>query len=98
MKRIEWSPQALDDFDELLAYIADQNPRNAELVRDRILKSVELLAEFQFGQDGPIPNTYRHFVPKTSYFVVYRNRDSVLEIAAFCHASSDWMNMTELEK
>ncbi len=93
MKRITWSPLALDDFESLLVFIAEQSPANAALVRGRIIKSVEVLTDFQFGQEGPIPDTYRLYIPKTSYFLIYRfvvaNK---LEIVAFRHASSDWMH------
>jgi plasmid stabilization system protein ParE len=92
MKPIIWSPSAATDFEELLAYIAAQNPQAAKLVQGRVLKAIDLLETFQFGLAGPIPGTYRHYIPKTSYFVVYRNLPKTVEIAAFCHASTDWLN------
>ena len=93
MKRITWSPRALRDYEDLLHFIAEENPANAILVRDRILHSVELLTEFQFGQAGPLPNTFRHYIPKTSHFLIYRLKQAdQLEIVAFRHAASDWMN------
>ena len=92
MKRITWSPRALDDLSDLLEFIAEDSYQNATLVRDRIAKSVEVLTDFQFGQEGPIPNTYRLYIPKTSYFLIYRFRDTEeLELIAFYHSSRDWM-------
>ena len=98
MKRISWSPRSLDDLEALLEFIADDSPQNTELVRCRILKAVDLLTGFQFGQEGPIPGTYRLYIQKTSYFLIYRFKgENELEVVAFYHSSRDWLqeNMEE---
>jgi len=46
VNRILWSPQSLRDLDSIHAYIAQDSERYAELVIQRLLVSVERLAEF----------------------------------------------------
>jgi plasmid stabilization system protein ParE len=90
-----WSDRAKSEFKNLITYIAAQSPENAQWVANRISKSIDLLSEFQFGQEGPLPGTFRHYIPKTSYFVIYRDTTNTIEIAAFAHTSSDWINWKE---
>lgn len=94
MMRIVWSPRALKDYEDILAFIAEESPQNALLVEERILKSVALLTNFQFGQAGPVSGTYKHLIPKSSHFVVYRFRGKdALEIIALVHTARDWTLM-----
>jgi toxin ParE1/3/4 len=90
MRRIDWSERAISDFEAALAYIAEDNPRNAILVRDRIFKTVKLLESFSLGL--PAPNgAFKLFIPKTSYFVIFRrSSDGDISLLAFLHAAQDW--------
>ena len=90
MSRVDWSEQALEDFEAALAYIAADNFQNAELVRSRILNILKHLESFSLGT--PAPNeTLKVYIPKTSYFVVFRRdtKDNI-SIRAFIHAARDW--------
>ena len=89
--RIVWSPRAIGEYEGLLEFIAEDSPQNALLVEERILKTVTLLTEFQFGLTGPVPGTHKHYIPNTSHFVVYRfTGNDTLEIIALIHSSRDW--------
>lgn len=89
--RIIWSPRAVSEYESLLEFIAEDSPQNALLVEERILKSVGLLTDFQFGQTGPVPGSYKHYIQNTSHFVVYRFKGKdTLEIIALIHSSRDW--------
>lgn len=90
MFRLRWSERAAQDFDDLLDFIEKENPSNARLVRDRILRSLSNLEMFSLGQAGP-RGTYKLYIPKTSYFVIFRRDEKGdVGIRAFIHAARDW--------
>jgi hypothetical protein len=60
------------------------------LVHDRILKSLSNLEVFSLGTPSH-KGTFKLYIPKTSYFVVFRRDDlGNIGIRAFVHASRDW--------
>lgn len=90
MFRLRWSERAARDFEDILDYIGSENPYNARLVRDRILKSIANLEMFSLGQEGP-RGTFKLYMPRTSYFVIFRRDEKGdVGIRAFIHASRDW--------
>jgi toxin ParE1/3/4 len=90
MRRIDWTERAVADFEAAIAYIAEENPQNAQLVASRIFKTLKHLESFSLGLPAP-KGTYKIFVPKTSYFVIFRrNEDGDISLRAFLHAAQDW--------
>ena len=90
MNIITWTERAVQNFESALSYIADDNPQNAVLVRNRILNTVKHLESFNLGTPGP-KGTFKLYVPKTSYFVIFRREPSGnISIRAFIHTSMDW--------
>jgi plasmid stabilization system protein ParE len=58
-----WSAPASRVLQELTSYIAQDTPHNADLIRARILKSVQLLATMPYaGRPERIPGT-RELIP-----------------------------------
>lgn len=90
MHKIAWSEQAARDFDDLLQFIGRDNPSNARLVATRVLKTLGMLEAFSLGQ--PIGDgVHRLYIPKTSYFVLFRRADNGdISIRAFIHSARDW--------
>jgi plasmid stabilization system protein ParE len=87
---LEWSERAAAQFDDLLAYIAAENPINARIVRERILNTLSKLESYSLGLPGP-KETFKLYVQKTSYFVIFRRDDKGgVGIRGFLHASRDW--------
>ncbi len=88
---VVWSDEALTDMLRLIERIAEDNPRNARLVEDRIARSVDLLSGMQFGHAGRVFGTYEAVVPKAPFIIVYQlfepNR---LGIARIIHTSRHW--------
>ena len=91
MRAVSWTERAVADFESALAYIAKENPANAQLVRERILNTVRNLESFSLGL--PAPKGYlKLYIPKTSYFVIFDRvkLDDGVVIIAFIHTSRDW--------
>lgn len=89
-RRVEWSNDAADDFDQAIEYIARDSERNALLVSSRILEAIDLLAETPTGRPGRVAGTYEKFVLNTPYIVSYRVTDRAILIARVIHGSRDW--------
>ncbi|HWY19666.1 MAG TPA: type II toxin-antitoxin system RelE/ParE family toxin [Candidatus Acidoferrum sp.] len=86
--RIKWLKKALQNFDEEVAYIANDDPSAARLVARRITEAVSLLAtQPAIGRPGRVSGTRELLVPKTRYLIPYRVRRGVVEILRVFHAS-----------
>jgi len=97
VNRILWSPQSLRDLESIHAYIAQDSERYAELVIQRLLVSVERLAEFpESGRVVPERNdrNLREVIVRP-YRVVYRLRPGFIEIATVFRASRLFPSQTE---
>lgn len=91
MRPVRWTDSALADFEAALAFIAEENPRNAELVSGRIFNTLKSLEAFSLGLPGP-KGHLKLYIPKTSYFVIFdrTEADDGIVILAFVHSSRDW--------
>ena len=91
MRSISWTERAVTDFESTLAFIAKENPTNAQLVRERILNTLRNLEAFSLGLPAP-KGHMKLYVPKTSYFVIFdrTKKDDGIIILAFMHTSRDW--------
>ena len=93
MNIINWSERAVQDFEAAIAYIAEENPQNASLVRSRILNTLRYLESFNLGTAGP-KGSLKLYSPRTSYFVIFRrDKTGNISIRAFVHTSRDWEKM-----
>ena len=89
MARIDWSPQSLRDLEAIRAYIAQDSPRYADLMVERIVSAVERLAVFpESGRIVPERNdsTIREVIVRP-YRVVYRVRPQLVEIVTVFRGS-----------
>ncbi len=89
-RRVEWSNDAADDFDQAVEYIARDSETNARLVSSRILGAIDLLAEFPTGRPGRVAGTHEKFVRHTPFIVAYRFTDRAFSVARIIHAARDW--------
>lgn len=90
MFRLEWTERGLQEFSSALAFIAEENPANAQLVKNRTAKTLTHLEFFSLGTPGP-NGTEKIYVPKTPYFLIFRrDKNGDIKICSFVHASRDW--------
>ncbi len=73
--KVTWGRRARRDLHELIAYIAEDSVRTAELVSDRIWKAVARLANVpRSGRAGRVAGTRELVVSRTPFILVYRIR------------------------
>ena len=83
---------AYSDLDGIYSWIAQDRPRAARRVIDRILNSIELLGLFpELGHAGKVSGTYEWVVGGLPYIIVYtvdRDAEEVAVIAVFHSAQN----------
>lgn len=90
--RIIWSPQSLRDLHAIREYIAKDSDSYADLTVARIFSAVERLLQFPHsGRIVPERNEpeIREIIVR-SFRVVYRVRDTLLEVATVFRASREF--------
>jgi toxin ParE1/3/4 len=92
MPRIAWRAGALDDLEQLRAYIARDNPQAADAVRNRILELVGMLATHpHLGRPGRVSGTRELVITPTPFIVPYwQPRSGEIEILAVIHGARRW--------
>jgi toxin ParE1/3/4 len=88
--RIIWSEKAISNLTEIRQFIERDQPAAARRVAQRILASVERLAEHpHLGRPGREPETRELIVAGTPCIVPYRIHRDRLAILAVLHAAQD---------
>jgi toxin ParE1/3/4 len=90
IREVEWSSDALADFDSAVDYIASENPGAARLVADRILTAIDHLADIPTGHQGRVHGTYEKLVQRTPYIIAYAMTEQHIYILRIIHGSRDW--------
>ena len=89
--KVVWSRRAIGDLVSLREYIAEDNPRSAASVANRIIDAAQLLtAQPHIGRAGRITGTRELVVAGTSYVIPYRVRKGRLELLAVFHGRQKW--------
>lgn len=86
--RVRWLRKALLNLDEEASFIAQDDPKAARLVVQRVLDGVAALAEQPgLGRPGRVPGTRELVILKTRYIVPYRVHGQTVEILRVFHTS-----------
>jgi toxin ParE1/3/4 len=86
MTVILWSTEALDELNELMAYVGERNPVAARKLYAQIEASVLPLASWPLlFKKGRVEGT-REIVAHPNYIVVYRVLEDVVIITSVIHA------------
>ena len=86
--QVKWLRTALRNLDDEALFIAIDNPAAAQLVVQRVLDAVAMLAEQPaMGRPGRVAGTRELVVLKTRYIVPYRVRRQTVEILRVFHTS-----------
>lgn len=89
---IIWSPDAIEDLVALREYIAEDNPRAAARMVQRIVDIVETLLPTQpsMGRPGRVAGTRELVIAQTPYFVPYRVTGTRIEVIRVYHSARRW--------
>ncbi len=87
---IRWTRKALENLEQVAAYIAPDNPTRATSFIGEIKEKTELLASFPaLGRPGRVPGT-RELVVHDNYVVPYRVKDETVQIIRVQHVARLW--------
>lgn len=87
---LRWTRKALENLDQIAAYIAQDNPTRASSFMGEIKEKTELLATFPaLGRPGRVPGT-RELVVHENYVVPYRVKDGTVQIIRVQHVARLW--------
>lgn len=90
MKRLVISGPAARDLEEILDYIALDNPAAAERVYRAIEAAAQKLPQFPgLGRKGRHPETRELSVPGLPYLIVYHTSPDAVTILAVFHGARD---------
>jgi toxin ParE1/3/4 len=79
------------DIENAYEYIAEDSPRAAQLVVERILDSIERLPDMPYiGRPGRVAGTRELVIRRTSYIAVYEVIDDVIAIVRVIHGRQLW--------
>jgi addiction module RelE/StbE family toxin len=92
--KIIWSPEAVADLTDIRAYIARDSDNYAAALIERILVSVDRLADYpNLGQRVPeLDDAAIRQLIVDRYRVIYRVRKEAVDLAAIIHGARDLPN------
>lgn len=91
MRTIAYTPEALDDLEDIFAYIARDNPHAARRARERVRATVEALAFMPAARAGRVQGTCEMPVTRLPYIVAFELPDeATLRVLRIIHMSRDW--------
>jgi toxin ParE1/3/4 len=91
--QVRWSPEAADDFEQIVQYIRRDNSSAALRVARTIYERCGDLGQFpNLGRSGRVDGTRELTVGSTPFIVVYRVRSELdaVEIVSIVHAAQRW--------
>ncbi len=84
--KLTWRPEALEDYEAIIGYIAERNVLAAERIGNAIIACAERISALPLAyRPGRIPGT-REAVVHPNYILVYRVEDDAVEIVNVVHA------------
>ena len=90
MNRLTWRPMALADRDDIMVYIAQDNPTAAiDLDLEFEAKAENARLRPKLYKAGRVKGT-REIVARPNYVMVYRVIGDVVEVLRVLHAAQQW--------
>jgi toxin ParE1/3/4 len=85
-RSLRWTNRALGRLDEIVAYIAKDNPQRATTFARELRDEVNILKSHQLGKAGRVFGT-KELVLHPNYLAVYRVKNSEVQILTILHAA-----------
>jgi toxin ParE1/3/4 len=88
--RLVFAEPAARDLDDIIDYIALDNPHAAETVYRAVVAAVQRLQDFpEIGHAGRLPNTRELSIVSLPYVFVYEVEADVVTVLAVFHGARD---------
>lgn len=90
--KVNWTANAKEDRENIVEYIAHDNPRAALKIDDLFSEAASRLADFpKLGKTGQIQGT-RELLPHESYRLIYEidEANDTIWVIALVHTSRQW--------
>ena len=88
---LRWTEIAVQHLAAAHAYVAEDNPTEADNLLDRLLSAAEILAKHPHaGRAGRVPKTRELVVAGTPTLIVYHLDPEEVTILAVFHGSRKW--------
>lgn len=88
---ILWSNPAKDSFHQHIEYLLVRTPQGARAVNTAVIAAIEQLERSPYmGRPGRWENTRELIIQKYPYLVVYRVKNSLVEILYIHHTRQFW--------
>jgi toxin ParE1/3/4 len=88
---LEWLPAAQRDFDDIVYYIAADQPIAAIEQGDEIEAQVSLLVDKpRLGRPGRVKGTRELVIVRTPFIVAYRIKGKAIQILRVLHGAQQW--------
>ena len=90
--KVKWSKTSIKDLNHIFDYIEKEDrPETARKSILKIINAVSQLERFpEIGRRGRVVGTKELIIPSTPFIIIYRLKDSVLEILTILHHSRMW--------
>ena len=96
---IVFTQRAINDMEELHAYIARRSPSRAHSVLARIRRAINRLEVFPYsGRGGRLSGTRELVVPGLPYLAVYEVQDDRVVIQRVLHQAQQWPPLDDAEQ
>jgi toxin ParE1/3/4 len=88
LPRLQIGPRALDDLDEIRAWIGSENPIAAEAVVDRLVDRLQILEEHPHAGTvaAGLPRGVRRLV-EPPYIIFYRFENAAVQVVRVLHGA-----------
>jgi addiction module RelE/StbE family toxin len=88
---LEWLPTAKQDFEDIVEYIAADNPVAAIEQGDEIEEQIFLLTSYpKIGRPGRVKGTRELVIVRTPYIAAYRIKGKTIQILRVLHGAQQW--------
>ncbi len=87
-KRLDWTEEALEEFDEAMRFYNERNPAAARRMADEIIKATQLLIDPfpTHGRPGRNIATFERVIGRrTPFILVYREKKDMVQIIRVLH-------------
>ena len=88
---LKWLPTAKQDFEDIVEYIAADNPIAAIEQGDEIEEQIFLLTSHpKIGRPGRVKGTRDLVIVRTPYIAAYRIKGKTIQILRILHGAQRW--------